>query len=477
MKNRIISILSFIGIFIFIYVFYTSIHPIVLASGDDWTYVGSSRIALPTLKLWNPAKVFPETIIPQIANISVYLIYPVLGDYVRSFTVTFAFFIAIFITMYIYCFYRYIMSKYSISKEYGIILSMLFLLFHYLIFASNSSNNHYLFEMGVINTFFNYTIPSLINLMLIFYIDSNEKRRNCRYYVTSPICGGAFFLVLYLAAFSNLYCSCLLAIYAGVELLFSALKTRHIITTCKENNLCIIILILWSIDAYFESHGARAATAGESIELSYMRMFYDTSKNVKNMIWSCNKYFLMIAVLCLIAFAIITIKHKGKHQLTNIVLKTVLCFVLSLIFVILLSSFISSYYVVRMDVLLGPAAFVFIAILNILAYLLEKIPHIMIGIPLMAYILIFSFISDSGRTFYDWENPEEYIELDYFYINQFKEADEKMLSEFTLEATSTTPSYFGQRMAKTLYKHGIVSRLMIVETHNNEEVDEMFDLR
>ena len=46
-------------VFLFFFVFYSTIHPLIPIDLDDWSYIVKNRIFLPMWGAWNPAKVFP----------------------------------------------------------------------------------------------------------------------------------------------------------------------------------------------------------------------------------------------------------------------------------------------------------------------------------------------------------------------------------------------------------------------------------
>lgn len=54
----------YLGVFGFLFVWFTQIHPLVVYDADDWTYLAYVRSATPIWGDWNPAKVFPETVMP-----------------------------------------------------------------------------------------------------------------------------------------------------------------------------------------------------------------------------------------------------------------------------------------------------------------------------------------------------------------------------------------------------------------------------
>lgn len=94
----------YLGVFGFLLVWFTQIHPLVVYDADDWTYLAYVRSATPIWGDWNPAKVFPETVMPFFSTVAVYTLMPLLGDYILAQTVMHALVVSAFITVYVFCF-------------------------------------------------------------------------------------------------------------------------------------------------------------------------------------------------------------------------------------------------------------------------------------------------------------------------------------------------------------------------------------
>lgn len=60
-------------VFLFFYVFYTRVEPIMVSDPDDWTYIGYTRVPVPLWKNWNPAKVMPETLEGILGSVAAFL--------------------------------------------------------------------------------------------------------------------------------------------------------------------------------------------------------------------------------------------------------------------------------------------------------------------------------------------------------------------------------------------------------------------
>ena len=72
-RKKIVIWSMFMGaIFVFVLMFFTQIHPIIIFDTDDWCYAYIHRSALPLWKAWNPIRIFPEVFMPLVSMIGVY---------------------------------------------------------------------------------------------------------------------------------------------------------------------------------------------------------------------------------------------------------------------------------------------------------------------------------------------------------------------------------------------------------------------
>lgn len=135
-KIRPIGIVT-IGAFFCLFAFFTVAHPLYIYDTDDWTYISSHRHALPMTHAWNPTKILPETLMPLAAEIGVRFIMPFSGDYIGAMAYAFAFFVAMFIVLYILAFGRVLKEKFSLDDKVISIMLVIFLLWHFLPFNVN----------------------------------------------------------------------------------------------------------------------------------------------------------------------------------------------------------------------------------------------------------------------------------------------------------------------------------------------------
>ena len=270
MKNKelIVNILYYAVIFLFLFVFFSVINPLVLLHTDDWIYISFHRHAVPIWDFWNPTRVFPEVFMPLCGSIAAYFIYPLSGNYLQSVTWVLAAVVSLFISIYLFLFGRVLNKKYNQPLYKVLLYSTLFLIFHFLIFRSAPSDNNYLFFSRDVTNYFYYMIPDILNCSLILYfmlddvLDDGYNKLKTGVYKKHPIRYGLLLLVIYMALLSNLFSSIILAAYVGSQLLgelYRALRKRISFKACiRKNSFRLTFILSWIIVQVFELNGQRA---------------------------------------------------------------------------------------------------------------------------------------------------------------------------------------------------------------------------
>ena len=265
-QTKVISIV-FIGIlFIFSFVFFTRIHPIVIFDTDDWMYTSYTRLAVPLWGNWNPARILPETLMSLSANIGVYVLNPIINDYVGTITISYVFVLSMCICFYMYRFMRLIQNKFNMSLYIALSLSVLFFLFHFWAFKHAGSNNDYFFRSHDAACYFYYVIPNILNASLVFYF--LEKGHYSFENYKTKASAGLMLVCIYFLIFSNLYPSIILASFFSfivIKYIIENVKTKTVFSNLKQIQIPLLGLLLWIISLVFEWKGARAT----SEDLSY----------------------------------------------------------------------------------------------------------------------------------------------------------------------------------------------------------------
>ena len=474
--NKLLTITVYFVMFLFLLVFFIKIHPLIIYDADDWTYIASHREFIPLWEAWNPAKLFPETLMPICGSIATFVINPIIHDYLKSITIVTSFVVSTTIILYILMFVKMITKRFHLSHNRSMLLGVLFFLFHFLLLLVGQNNNQYMFLAHNVNCYYNYLIPNLLNFIVVFYFLSREK---IDFSISSlkNIKSGFLLLVLYIAIFSNLFCNIILGVFAGVELLIKfiqEIRKKGFKLFIKDYFILIVILISWVISVIFELSGGRA-------KLTYNASYiYGLIKCIKNLFYSLlhniNSLIFVLSIIIVIVFFILIIKDKiikkNKKEAVLYLRFILYAFIIALYYLLICPK-IGPEYILRIEDVFGLYSYCLIFIFLCLVYILKKYPRLIIVFPI---IICYFAVEVNGalETFKESNSQNispllcEKIDIDI--INQITEADVKGLSNVKVYVPKNNTSdnwpqalYLGKRISHTLFKHRIIKREIGIE--------------
>lgn len=492
-KQRLWEAVWYLALFAFLYVWFAKIHALVVYDADDWTYLAYVRSAGPIWGDWNPAKVFPEVIMPFVSTVAVHFLMPLVGDYISTMTIAHAFVVSTFITGYLFCFGQLMKRTFSLSRLSAGLVTALFLTFHFLVFRNEQANNLYMFYCVDLNCYYNYLLPDLLNAALVMHITGNRKFDSFMA-SASPGRKGLFFVLLYLTIFSNLASSGILAAFAGSCLLLALLrnlKKFRLLPFVKDNALHLGILAAWLVSAIFELSGGRAAaTSSSSLLKRVMNAFY----LLRDVLYCCNRTFwICVAVICVIA-VILFLRAKGKGQEEAAFSRPFLAYLVAgaalTVYMMVLCAMVWYGYVYRAEYLFPLFFYGFLLVMLALGYILSKKPRLLVVLPL-ALLLLVSQINTYGKTFRESTtfqlDPAVCADISRDILNQYLAADAEGLTEMTLYI----PMYVADpqtqdnwpysvvlldRISRTLHEHGMISRHIAITPVGSPEFNERYHL-
>ena len=386
-KKNISFIIMTLLILAFMYVFFTNVYPLIIYDADDWTYISAQRVFLPIIHAWNPARVFPETLMPLCGSIAAYIIYPITHDYLGSLTIVNAFTVALFISLYIYFFAKMISQVFSLKNIQSVLISILFLLMHFLLFRSSLQGNQHMFLAQDVTCYFYYLIPNLLNFIIVFIFIGNK---NIKYDLnfSNPLKFGTLLLILYVAIFSNLYCSIILAAYAGSCILinfFKEFKTKFKIKEfIKKNFLLFGIIGAFILSALFELTGGRSSFNPQGDFLTSLKTAFI---NLKIAFFSINKkvflFMALITLIFIIVFIYDLIKKNNTKKYRDLFLSVIICSLVLIFYFIFLSAKVNASYILHVQYTYGLWAYILVLIFIMLTYLLKRFPQSFVIIPFL----------------------------------------------------------------------------------------------
>ena len=495
-KNRITLILFTAAVFTIMFVFYSRIHPLVIYDADDWKYICFTRHAFPVWKEWNPTRVLPEIMMSLTAEIGTFCIYPFTKDFINANIIINAIVVSIFITIYIYTFYRVIEKRYGMSQAANIFVSALFLILHFWIFRYKSKSNEYMFNGLDLTCFFYYIIPNMINASIVMRLSENDIfEMDRKTLFEHPIRNGTMFTVIYLALVSNLYASVILAGYVGCRLILEIItglkKKEELSDIMKKNIPRILLIVFWLVIQIFELNGGRAddiKTETSLIGLCGQQVF-----EFVDLGGTLSPSFVTLYMIICILFIIVLVKgciSKTNHYIEDVkrVLFDIAVSIVVLIYLIMVSSVHYIGSIKRPDILFGFVFFIFLMLMTMLLSLMREIKVVKLVLPLVVLISFFE-INTPKRTFKETNirniNYQKCIAIDNDIIDQIVTAGEKNKKDITVyvpsfKAESNWPLSVktGDLAATALYKHGITDhKVKVKKTKPTRKKNKKFGLK
>lgn len=487
-NNTRIKYLWYISVFVFIYIWFSQVHPLVLFDADDWGLVSFARNALPDLDKWNPAKVFPEVLMSFACTVAAYTIYPITGDYIRSITIISSLVASSFITFYVYCLGNCIRRIFDFNSIKCIYVEALFLILHFLIFRQGDTGNTYLFYCEDLTCYYNYLFPALLNASMVMWLFGNKTQRTDKNYVKN----GIVVLVIYLAIFSNLIDNIILAGYVAIEIIFDLLDAYKRKTGCrkfiKEQGSYLLILMCWCVCAVFEMLGGRAAIAGENGN-SFAECIMQTIDNYMDLMMRMHKIFILFAIVITgITVFLMFLKKARRKWLDDLLIPTkILCLiVLMTVYAIIITAKVEASYIGRSEYVFGICFYILFFLMICLGYVIKNAERSLIAVPLMLFILL-SFVNTNMKTF---REPNQMnvsgnicYKMSYDLVEKVISADEAGKSAIELEVSNSggvnnwpQAIYMGERISTALYKHGVTNNKIEITLIPSTKYNERYNL-
>ena len=275
---------------------------------------------------------------------------------------------------------------------------------------------------------------------------------------------GVISFSVYMAIFSNMFCSVIIAVWAGVEIINSSLN----LISCKDfkfktilrNNIYKVMIVLgWLISIIYELSGGRAESLAG---ISFAESVKYTIRNFTQVLIGVNKY-VAVLLVCVIILYFMLIRNKKQARYILIALANA---AIIGAFLILACAKSNAYYITRTEILLALCFWVFAAIGIMMTALINN-KAIRILSPCIL-LLLYASINSHGITFADANCGEVDWKTCYDISSDFVEQIEVADDDNKMNIVLKVPQYddaqnwplaiYGEdRICYTLYKHGIVS--------------------
>ena len=459
---------------------------------DDWYYIYYGRKAIPVLNDWNPARVFPEILMPACSELAAYLFYPILKDYILSLTIGFAITVSLFIAVYFFLFVKLLGKNAIHSTFFQACMAGLFFLFHFSIFRTAFINNRHMFFSQNATCYFYYLIPALLNCSLVMWMMTENFTED---FFNGEQIGkkSAFILCAYLAIFSNLYQSIVLPAYCAASLVLAIKEAFPLKENCaqfiRKKAIYLLIITAWFISATMEIGGGRAASLASGI--SFQTALKNTIRIfLKNYNYMNKSFLLLVGIVLLENFAAFILRRKAFQEASakyrGIFFQCVLTGTIVLVFLILICAKTGAERIQLPDILFGFVFFAFFIIIIACITCMERHPNIKLVLPVFLVILIFE-TNTHCRTFAEPNilnlDPVTCKAVSDDIAEQIIDAAKDGKSEMVLYVMDADTDdnwphamYASQRFASALHKHGIIPKPITITMEPSEEFNRKHQL-
>lgn len=485
------KILFCAAVFLAMLLFFTALHPIPIMDEDDVIYSVLVRKTIPVPGGWNPARMMPEVLMGLCGHLAAMCTVLGMGRFIDCQVFLLGLMLSSFITAYVIAVRTLLERRFQAGRFVSGCLSLLFLLLHFLIFRVALSRNLHLFHTYDACCVCYYTIPALLNCTLVMRFmaqgDAPKIPAGDR-----PVLDSLRILTLYFAIFSNLFGSIILAAYAGWQIVRDAVLARKAKESWKQfirkDAMWLLIVMLWLLAVLLEGTGGRAAAA-EGEKAAFSMRFGKAFAVMADLLLSSSvlfKLLLVAATAGAVGAVFIRPDREGNDRFLRGVMDTVICGLVTGLFLLLLCAAVEPVYSGRTEVIL-PFAFTLLMLMILCVnFIVQKIPQSAILLPLLLLFLC-SMTNTRYLTFAD-SNPllldghlAVAVENDiYENIIAAAKAGE---SEVTVRVPkSNEPANWphdgliGDPIAQLFWKYGIIDHEIKVWTEPSEEFNEEFHI-
>lgn len=481
-KERILNIMTQIGIVLFLLWFFIKQCPLIVFDCDDWMYLWKWRMPIPIWKGWEPTRIMPEILLPITGWLAAHIIYPICGDYVYSVTIISAIIITVMITGMCIFLKKFLIMRCHLEIRSAIAYEIMFLIFNFLIFR-NRGSSQCMFTAADLCCIYFYTMSGIINaiVVLIFLCHDNIMDVFLSWNYFQKI---LFVILLYFALFSNLFHSAMTAIFAGVYLLFNLYGYKSCLRQfIVKNGIYLLILITWGIVLIFEVNGGRAGKVGAEISLDFALAV----RQLLAIVCALSKpfVFLLLLLVLVIVFHLLAGKLDRKSEIVQM-FRIIICDeILLTIFLLLLNS--KCGYMSRIDASWGMWFFLITIVIVAIVYVTKNVfPKMTKFMPIIIFLFLIAAVYPDGEFCMSTREHTDYetcVQLDQYVIDSIIDADEKGLSEIEIRIPDHSDDLrslaynegLGTEVANCLYTHGIITRKIDVTTILDKKMNDALE--
>jgi hypothetical protein len=502
-STALFKVCVFSVIFLGLFLFFCKVHPIYIYDADDWEFVSCARRVIPRMSYWNPSRIFPESMMPLVCETGVRVLRLFKVEYIDSLMYSIGIALCVMIIIYLY-FFDQMIDKVLEIRTHGLLM-VFFLLCHFWPYNVSKVGNYHMFYAGTAACTFFYTIPSLMSAAVVFRIITNRFPTSFTKLKNDGAGAWIWTLVLYWTIFSNMYVNIICIAFIGIMCLwnwcesgmYKKLNLRN--WNCwkqylQDNSIYYAVIVVWLLSLLFEAHGGRARNISDNVApvsiVSSVQVLFRA-------LISLNKFFILGYIL-MIGMAVITMAIRIGRKSWNAMDKKFLLLMIKLysamfvvmLYLVLLATKTGAGYLANNKALYGVMLYIVLQMTVSFGYVVKQWDIYKMVIPVAIYILLFETVfhsmsfQENYRSASD-QSTEVVKALDRNIVNQMIQADQAGLSETTVylpyHGSQGWPMpavpYLEERIARTMYSHGITTRRIEVHLEVDEAIDEQFGMK
>lgn len=314
--ENIVPYIFVLCVFIFFYVWFSRVHPIIVFDADDWQYVTYQRAPWPLWGEWNPTRVFAECFMPLVSNVSVKLLCRSTDTFFTSLTKGYAFAVSLVLSVLIYMIIKLLIKRYQADYYKAVICVLLFIISNFWILRTGNTDNLYMLYTSDACTYFYYVIPNIINCIFVCCLMMDEELLDGHSSKSAAV-NAVLVILAYFCIFSNIWAGILSAVYIALMLLETFIKEKKnksvdYIAFIKNQWKKILFLFVWFVSQIFEMFGGRADSLAKDFTLGSIIETFIAFINV------CRgfnlKFVIVIFVICFFGI-VLMIKSGGGNRI------------------------------------------------------------------------------------------------------------------------------------------------------------------
>ena len=478
-----------IAVFSAMFVFFAVLHPTPIMDEDDVIYTVIVRKAIPLPGSWNPARMMPEVLTSFCGNLAALWTVFGGGRFIDCQVAVYGLVFSLFITAYVWGFFRLLEKRFSCGRFQTVCLSVLFLMLHFLVFRIKNSQNTFMFHTYDACCVFYYTVPALLGCTIVMrFMETPDEPPFL--YGTHLLKESILLLALYFEVFSNLFGSAILASYAGYRLLRTKVSNKKVL--CKQNNIWLIIVLFWTLAAVLEATGGRATGARGELAAGTLSLSVKIGQTISvffSTMWNSNLLFRLMAASVAVTGILLSVIQSSKRENTQIlraIRETAVWGLLTGVVVLLLCAAVEPLYASRPETIFPIVFVLFLFLIFGVRFVLQRIPFLTRFLP-MILIIVYTMTNTRFLTFQDSNplllNGHVAVAIENEIYESIISAANAGKTEVTVEVIHSNEGgnwphdgKIGDPIAEFFLKYGIIDHEIRVHTKPSDEMNRRYNI-